>query len=97
MYGLVGQGIVVLFPAIARYINLLQVIQTGSGAHQILSNGYRGVITLGMKWLGGETGYSPALKAELKNTWIYISVVLYVLENCLIKDRNTFTFTSYIL
>jgi hypothetical protein len=44
MYGLIGQGIVVLFPAIARYINLVRIIQTGSGAHQILSNGYRRVI-----------------------------------------------------
>jgi hypothetical protein len=55
------------FPARARGIYLLHSGQTGSGAHPILSNGYRRALPLGVKWPGREADHSPPSSTEVKN------------------------------
>jgi hypothetical protein len=36
-----------------------------------------GVLSLGIKWPGRETGHSPLCSAEVKTDWIYTSLSLY--------------------
>jgi hypothetical protein len=49
------------------------------GPPRLLSNGYRGARSSGVKWQGREADHSPPpTSAEVKNTWIYTSTPPYV-------------------
>jgi hypothetical protein len=41
------------------------------------SNGYRGVLCLGVKWPGREAHHSPPASAEVKKMWIYTTAPPY--------------------
>jgi hypothetical protein len=60
----------------------------------LLSGGYRGALSLGIKWPGREADHSPPSSAEVKNAWSYTSTPSqYVfMAWCLFKHRDNFIF-----
>jgi hypothetical protein len=49
------------------------------GLPSLLSNGYQGFFSQGIKWLGLEADHSPPSSTKVKNTWSYTFVPPYVL------------------
>jgi len=43
----------------------------------LLSSGYQGTLSLGIKWLGHETGHSPPSSADVRDACICIPVCLH--------------------
>jgi hypothetical protein len=70
----------------------LHLVQTGSEAHPASNPmGTEGSFP-GVKRPGCEAHYSPPTSAEVKKTWVYISIPPYaIMTQCLIKHRD-FTF-----
>jgi hypothetical protein len=57
-----------------------------------------GAVSLGVKRPGREAGHSPPYTAEVKNAWSYTSSPQYAfMAWCLVKRRDTFTFTYICL
>jgi hypothetical protein len=69
----------VRFPAGARDFSLLHDVQASCGDHPatFISTKDWG-LSLGVKLLGHEIAHLPPFSAEVKNTWIYTSTLLYV-------------------
>jgi hypothetical protein len=62
--------------------------------HSLLSHGYRGALSLGIKRPGVEADHSHPSSAEFKNVWSYTSTPQYIfMAWCLVKHRDNFTFT----
>jgi hypothetical protein len=66
-------------------------VQTGSGAQAgSYPNGYRRLLTLGLKRPGREAYHSPPSSAEVTNAWSYTSTVPYVfMAWCLVTHTGT--------
>jgi hypothetical protein len=63
------------------------------GPPSLLSNGYQGLFSPGVNWLGNEAVYSPASSPEVKNARSYTSTPQYVfMKWYLFKHRDNFTF-----
>jgi len=57
-------------------------------AHSLLSIGYQGALSFGVKWSGHEADHSPLSSAEVNNSWSYTFIPPYIfLVWCLIKQR----------
>jgi hypothetical protein len=64
------------------------------GPPSLLSNGYQGALSSGVKQLGHEADHSPPSSAKVKNMWHYISTPQYIfMVWCSVKHRDNFTFT----
>jgi len=64
----------------------------GPGSPSFLSNGYRGTLH------GRKADPSLPSSAEVKNAWSYIPLPQHVITvRYLLKRRNDFTFTVYLL
>jgi hypothetical protein len=60
----------------------------------LLSNGYWGVLSPGLKRPAREADHSPPTSAEVKNAWSYTSTHQCVfMAWCLVKHRENFIFT----
>jgi hypothetical protein len=59
-----------------------------SGPPNLLSNGYRGLLSMGLKRQGCEDHHSPPASAEVKKNLNYTSTPPYVFKH---KDNFTFT------
>jgi len=77
------------------YIPVDQIMAPNWGPPpNLLSVGYRGTLTPGIKRPGCEADNSPSFSAEVKNAWNYTSSPQYIyMARCLIKHRVYFTFT----
>jgi hypothetical protein len=69
------------------------------GPIQLPSPYVPGALSLGVTRLGREADHSPPASAEVKKSWVYTSILLYsFMAQCLVKHRNSFTFTfTYVL
>jgi len=68
-----------------RLFSLLKNIWTGLEA---LIQSTVGVLSLGVKWLGHESDYSPPSFSEVKNDWVYTSFPFICLHG---MKRDNFT------
>jgi hypothetical protein len=71
-YGLDDRGVGVRVPVRSRTFTSSSSARLW-GPPNILSNGYRGPFSPGIKWHAREAGHSPPTSAEVKKTWIYTS------------------------
>jgi hypothetical protein len=46
------------------------------GQPGLVSNGYHGILSPGVKWPGHEADHSPAISAKIKKAWIYSPIHL---------------------
>jgi hypothetical protein len=61
----------------------------------LLSNGYLGTPSPGVKWPGHENDHLPPSRAKVKNAWNYTSTPQYVfMTSYLVKHRDNFILTS---
>jgi hypothetical protein len=67
----------VLFSVGARDFSLLQDVQTGSGPHNLLCNGYHGLFSGRVTWPNPEADHSPPSSAEIKNGGDALSPLLF--------------------
>jgi hypothetical protein len=75
-------------------MNLLILLQIGSGAHPASYPMATGGSFPGVKRPGREADNSPPSSAEVKNARSYTSTPQYVFVAwCLVKHRDNFTFT----
>jgi hypothetical protein len=74
-YRLDDQGVGVRLPVGARIFSSPRPNKLWSPHN--LSNGYRGVLSPGVKWQGHEADHSPSASAEVKKMWIYTSTPPY--------------------
>jgi hypothetical protein len=97
-YGLDDRSSRVRFPSGAGIFSLHHSVQNGSGAHPAsYLIGTTGSF-LGSKELEREADHSPPSNAEVKNAWSYTSTPQYAfMAWCLVKHRDNFTFTFYVL
>jgi hypothetical protein len=77
-YGLDDKGVGVRVPVGARIFNSPCRPDRLWGPASLLSNGYGGALSLGVKLPGREADHSPRTSAEVKKTWIYTSTPPYV-------------------
>jgi hypothetical protein len=90
-YGLDDRGSRVRFPAGAENFSLHHRVQNGCGAHPASYPVGTRATSLGVKL----TTHLRLMPSE--NAWRYTSTPQYVfMAWCLVKHRNTFTFTSLI-
>jgi hypothetical protein len=75
-YGLDDPGSI---PGMARFVFSPQRPDRLWGLPSLLSNGYQGALSPGVKGQGREADHSPPSSAEVKNMWIYTSIPPYVL------------------
>jgi hypothetical protein len=59
-------------------ISFLYFFQTSSGVHQPPIKWVLRATSLGVKWQGREANHSPPTSVEVKKTWVYTSISLYV-------------------
>jgi hypothetical protein len=72
-YGLDGQGVGVRVPVRRRTFCSPRLTGRLWGPPNLLSNGYRGALSLGVKRLGREADHAPPAGAEVEKMWIYTS------------------------
>jgi hypothetical protein len=77
IYGLDDQGVVVRVPVRSRIFSSTRHPDRMWRPPSLLSNGYRGALSPGVKPPGCETDHSPPTSAEVKKMWIYISTPPY--------------------
>jgi hypothetical protein len=66
------------------------------GPPSLLTNGYQGALSLGVKRPKREADHSPKSSAEAKNAWSYTSTPQYAsMTLCLFKVRVNFIYTFY--
>jgi hypothetical protein len=56
------------------------------GPPSLLSNGFQGTLSLGVKRPGSEAGHSPPSSAEFKNAWSYTSTPLISFHGVVISQ-----------
>jgi hypothetical protein len=78
-YGLDGRegSVGVRVPVGSRIFSSSQRPDRFWGPPNLLSNGYRGALSPGVKRQGREADHSPSTSAEIKKTWIYTSTPPY--------------------
>jgi hypothetical protein len=70
-YGLDDRGVGVRVPVGSRIFTSLRLPDRLWGPPNLLSNGYRGFFSWGVKRPGREADHSPPTVAEVKKMWIY--------------------------
>jgi hypothetical protein len=77
-YGLDSRGFRVRVPVGARFFSSQRHPDGFWGPPSLLSNGYPGGLSPGVKRLGREADHSYPTSAEVKMTWIYTTTPPYV-------------------
>jgi hypothetical protein len=77
-YELDGRGVGVRVPVGARFFSSPRRSDMFWGPPSLLSNGYWGLLSRGIKRPGHDADHSPPTSVEVKNTWIYTSTVPHV-------------------
>jgi hypothetical protein len=91
-YGLDDEGVGVRVPMWARIFTSPFRPDRLWGPFRLLSNGYNGALSPGVKRPGSEADHSPPTSAEVKKMWVYTSTPTSVfIAQCLVKHRDKFT------
>jgi hypothetical protein len=96
-YGVDDLGVVVRVPVGSRIFSSPCLPDRLWGRPNLLSNGYWGIISPGVKRPELEADHSPPTSAEVKKIWIYAPTPPYaVMTWCLVKHRDFIFYLSFL-